>query len=286
MKNLFVVLFFILSISTMNAQEVVKLWQGVPPTSNGIVGSEVDQNGRVSNVVDPEMYIYRPQANVDKNMTVIICPGGGYSRLAIDHEGHEFAQWLQKKGITGVVLKYRLPNTHKNVPLEDFHQAIRYIRSTANASMKVGVAGFSAGGHLASTASTHYDSQELRPDFSILFYPVITMGEYTHQGSKNNLLGEKPSANDLHYYSNETQVKSTTPPAILLLSDDDKAVPPQNSVMYYEALKQNNVPATMYIFPVGGHGWGMRSSYEYHTQMLHLLEKWLNDLYPNQESAK
>lgn len=281
-KKLLLFLFSIIAVSTMNAQEIVKLWNENPPTDNGITGTEVDENNRISNVSAPEMFIYKPNLAIDRNIAVVICPGGGYSRLAIDHEGYDFAKWLQSLGITGVVLKYRLPNQHKTVPLEDLQQAIRYAKknlsSKDSSALKVGVAGFSAGGHLASTGSTHFDGQDTRPDFSILFYPVITMGEYTHQGSKSNLLGETPSANDVMFYSNETQITELTPPTILLLSDDDNAVPSMNSIMYYEALKQNNVPATMYIFPEGGHGWGMRPNFKYHTEMLQLLKHWLQDL--------
>lgn len=281
-KRVLFVLFSIFVINAMNAQEVIKLWDTNPPTDNGITGNESDNNNRVSNVSQPEIFIYRPSSSVDKNMAVVICPGGGYSVLAIDHEGYDFAKWLQSLGITGVVLKYRLPNQHKTVPLEDLQQAIRYVKHNLikkdSANIKVGVAGFSAGGHLASTGSTHFNGQDTQPDFSILFYPVITMGEYTHQGSKNNLLGENPSANDVMYYSNETQVSEFTPPTILLLSDDDKAVPPMNSIMYYEALKEYDRPATMYIFPEGGHGWGMRPDFKYHKEMLQLLKNWLEDI--------
>lgn len=281
MKKLLLVLFSILTITTMNAQEVVKLWPGNPPTDNEIMGDEVDVNNRISNVNTPELFIYKANPLNDRNIAVVICPGGGYTRLAMDHEGHDFAKWLQSIGITGVILKYRLPNKHKNVPLEDLQQAMRFAKNrlakNASSPLKVGVAGFSAGGHLASTGSTHLDDKETRPDFSILFYPVITMGEYTHQGSKDNLLGENPSASDVMYYSNETMVTEFTPPTILLLSDDDGAVPSMNSIMYYSALKQNKVPATMYIFPTGGHGWGMRPDFKYHDEMLRLLKNWIEE---------
>lgn len=275
-KKLLVVLLSVFAISTMSAQEVVKLWGGNPSVNNGLT-----DNNQVSNDSDPEIFIYKPDLSIDRNIAVVICPGGGYGGLAINHEGHEFAKWFQAQGITGIVLKYRLPKHVKTIPLDDLQQAIQYTRknlSRNDTPIKVGVAGFSAGGHLASTASTHFNEQGTRPDFSILFYPVITMGEYTHQGSKNNLLGENPSANDVMFYSNETQITELTPPTILLLSDDDKAVLPMNSIMYYERLKQNNIPATMYIFPEGGHGWGMKSSFKYHTEMLLLLKHWLQDL--------
>lgn len=287
MKNFFITLMLSACMLNMNAQTTIRLWEGNPPTDNGLTGQEVIAEGRVSGVSVPEMIVYLPDQAVNKKIAVIICPGGGYTRLAMDHEGHQFAKWLQSQGIAGIVLKYRMPNQHKEVPLEDFHQAIRYVRSKAvewnivNANMesKIGVAGFSAGGHLAATASTHYDSSELRPDFSILFYPVITMGQYTHEGSRSNLLGENRTAKDVLYYSNETRIDEHTPPAILLLSDDDKSVPSINSVMYYESLKEKNVPATMYIFPEGGHGWGMRQNFKYHNQMLSLLKSWLEKFY-------
>ncbi|MBB4034510.1 acetyl esterase/lipase [Dysgonomonas hofstadii] len=256
----------------MHAQKTVKLWEGNPPTNNELE----NQN--------PELTIYSPETASNTGMAVVICPGGGYSGLAMDHEGKQVGEWLIKQGITGIVLKYRLPNKHKGVPLEDAQQAIRYVREHAKELNinpdKIGIAGFSAGGHLASTASTHYATYgtSTRPDFSILFYPVITMEVATHGGSKKNLLGDNPSVSDVYMFSNEKQVNTNTPPTILLLSDDDKSVLPVNSTLYYDALKRNDIPATMYIFPEGGHGWGMRENFKYHKQMLELLGMWLKDM--------
>lgn len=277
---------FILFTANMQAQTVIKLWEGNPPVSNEITEPESynEDGGRISNVSVPTITIFSPPKEINNKMAVIICPGGGYTILASHHEGTEFAQWLNTQGITAFVLKYRLPNKHKTVPLDDAQQAIRYVREHAqelNIDVnKVGIAGFSAGGHLASTASTHYDvpGTNVRPDFSILFYPVITMGEATHKGSRKNLFGENPSSDDIYLYSNEKQINKDTPPAILLLSDDDKTVLPVNSTSYYDALKSNNVSASMYIFPEGGHGWGMRKSFKYHQQMLDLLQMWLSDI--------
>ncbi len=273
LKNvLFLNAIFFLFAMNINAQNTVKLWKGAPPTNNGLE----NQN--------PELTIYSPSASQNTGIAIIICPGGGYSGLAMDHEGKQVGEWLVKQGITGIVLKYRLPNKNKNVPLEDAQQAIRYARENAKElninPEKVGILGFSAGGHLASTASTHFSTQgtSTRPDFSILFYPVITMETATHGGSRRNLLGENPSETDIYMFSNEKQVNTNTPPTILLLSDDDKSVLPVNSTLYYDALKRNNVPATMYIFPEGGHGWGMRDSFKYQTQMRELLAMWLNDV--------
>lgn len=277
---------FLLFAMNVSAQKVVKLWDGNPPASNEIKEAEVVERdgGWISNVSVPEMYIYLPEKAKNTGAAVVICPGGGYSGVAIAHEGHDMAKWLNTKGIAGIVLKYRMPNKHKEIPLADAQQAIRYVRDNAKEMginpNKIGISGFSAGGHLASTASTHYATTgtSTRPDFSILFYPVITMDVSTHGGSKVNLLGDRPSLSDIYTFSNEKQVNSNTPPAILLLSDDDTAVPPANSYQYYDALKKNNVPAAMYIFPEGGHGWGMRENFKYHTQMLTLLEMWLNDI--------
>ena len=285
-KISFICFSLLLFVTNMNAQKVVKLWDGNPPTNSELsVEEKVERNGDwISDISVPEMYVYTPDKSVNTGLAVVIFPGGGYAGVAINHEGHEFAKWLNTKGISGIVVKYRMPNKHKEVPLDDAQQAMRYVREHAKElgvnPNKIGVAGFSAGGHLASTVSTHYATSgtSTRPDFSILFYPVITMDVATHGGSRNNLLGNKPSASDLHVYSNEKQVGINTPPAILLLSDDDKVVLPVNSTLYYDALKRNDVPATMYIFPEGGHGWGMRPSFAYHTQMLTLLEMWLNDI--------
>lgn len=276
----------IFTCTTMNAQKTVKLWETNPPTSNEITKAEkYERNGYwVTDVSSPELAIYQTDKAKNTRMAVVICPGGGYAGLSILHEGEQFAKWLNGQGITAFVLKHRMPNKHKEVPLDDAQQAIRYVRSHASEfdidANKIGIAGFSAGGHLAATASTHYTTEGVstRPDFSILFYPVITMGKDTHGGSRSNLLGDNPLPADIQFFSNEKQVNANTPPAILLLSDDDKAVPTTNSVFYYESLKRNNIPATMYIFPEGGHGWGMNIDFKYHSQMLELLGMWLKTM--------
>ena len=285
-RYLFLILLLCCSMFYSNAQTIINLWDSIPPTDNGLTEPEITENGFVSRISNPEIIVYLPDSIKNKKKVVIICPGGAYAGLAIDHEGRQFAEWLNAEGITAVILKYRMPNGHKEVPLDDFHQAMRYVKSKSvewnivdeNMQTKIGIAGFSAGGHLASAASTHYASSELRPDFTILFYPVITMGNYTHEGSRDNLLGENPSANDVMYYSSEDHINRQTPPAILLLSDDDTLVIPKNSIMYYDALKKNEIPSTMYVFPEGGHGWGMRSDFKYHQEMLILLKHWLDKI--------
>lgn len=277
----------VIIISTMNmsAQEIVKLWENGVPTDNKLKEPEkMEDAGRwFTNVSAPELHIYKAEKNV-AGKAIIICPGGGYGGLAFGHEGIDVAQWLNGKGITAIVLKYRMPNKHWQVGVEDGQQAMRYVRDNAVRLgidvNKVGIMGFSAGGHLAAIASTHYaiEGTNTRPDFSILFYPVITMNKATHGGSRRNLLGDNPSEFDMHRFSLEEQVTVNTPPTILLLSDDDPSVPTYNSTAYYEALNKNKIPATMYIFPVGGHGWGFKKEFKYHDEMKVLLGKWLDDL--------
>ena len=273
----------VFSIAVIEAQQVIKLWETAPTESNELTGEEIVRNdgASVSNVSVPTLTVYLPEKNSRTGMAVVICPGGGYAGLAFEHEGTMVAKWLNKEGIAAFILKYRMPNKHKNIPLSDAQQAIRYVRAHATeydiSASKIGICGFSAGGHLASTVSTHFTTSGVssRPDFSILYYPVVSMMEATHGGSRTNLLGDNPSPTDIYTFSNEKQVNVNTPPAILFLSDDDKVVVPENSLKYYEALKQNNIPAAMYIFPTGGHGWGFRDGYTYYKQMTELLSAWL-----------
>jgi acetyl esterase/lipase len=273
-RTVLLTLFSAAILFTVEAQTIVKLWDIYPPDES------VKQASPDLSAANPEITVYLPAASANKHKAVIICPGGGYGGLAIDHEGHQAAKWLNEQGYAGIVLKYRLPNKkYKTIPLEDVQNTFRYVRSKAKEWNidEVGVAGSSAGGHLAATASTLYTDSITRPDFSILFYPVITTDKaFRHGGSFINLLGENPSDADLHRYSPEKQVNAQTPPAILLLSDDDKGVLPENSILYYQALKRNNIPAAMYIFPTGGHGWGMKDTFKHKNEMLALLKSWLD----------
>lgn len=280
-----VISFFIgLFISTMIfAQQPIEisLWPDGMPNSNGLTGTEEDlEGGRVANVVNPSIAVYRPEK--PNGMTIIMCPGGGYARLAMGHEGHDMAAWFTTQGITYVVLKYRMPNGHYEVPLSDAEQAIRIVRQHAAEwninPHRIGIMGASAGGHLAASLATLYSSQETRPDFQVLFYPVISMKEgVTHAGSRVNLIGEKPSAELEKKYSLEQQVNAQTPQAFIMLSSDDGAVPPANSLGYYEALLKNHVPATLHAYPIGGHGWGFRDNFTYKRQWTGELEKWLRE---------
>lgn len=282
MKTKLFIISLIIPFYTMAKPLEVKIWQNGAPNSNGINTPEVVESIRVGNVSDPSMYVYLPTDTKKITSAIIICPGGGYNWLSMVREGSEVAEWLNGLGITAVVLKYRLPNGHHDVPLSDAQEALRIVRKRATEwninPNKVGILGFSAGGHLASTVSTQFVDNETRPDFTILFYPVISMdSSFTHQGSRNSLIGKNPSADMIKKYSNELNVTPQTPPCYITLSDDDKSVPSRNSVEFYKALKKNGITATMYIFPYGGHGGGLRTNFEYHKQWLDLLEMWLKD---------
>ncbi len=222
----------------------------------------------------PEVIVYPAPADKNTGAAIVICPGGGYGGHAINHEGHDIAKWCNSHGITGVIVKYRLgvKNPHP-VPLGDAQRALRWTRANAKEwgvdADRVGILGFSAGGHLASTAGTHFDlgivdskdpidTQSCRPDFMVLVYPVITMTDpYTHKGSRSNLLGKNPDAKLIDLLSNEKQVTPKTPPTFLVHTTEDTAVPPENSALFYLALCRNKVPAELHSYEKGQHGLGL-----------------------------
>lgn len=274
----------LLSVATMlSAQNTFELplWPAGAPNSNGLTGTEEDlEGGRVANVIKPSITVYK--ADKPNGVAIIMCPGGGYARLAMNHEGHDMAPWLNAQGITYIVLKYRMPNGHYEVPLSDAEQAIRLVRQHAKEwnirPDRIGIMGASAGGHLAASLATLYSSNETRPDFQILFYPVISMVPgVTHGGSRQNLLGNNPSQELEDNYTLEKQVNERTPQAFIMLSADDGAVPPANGIHYFEALLQHQVPATLHVYPTGGHGWGFRDAFTYKRQWTGELEKWLRE---------
>jgi acetyl esterase/lipase len=271
---------------------VLPLWPNGAKESNGITAPEIVENQHsITNISEGNISVQLPEGTKATGVAVVICPGGGYIAEAAFHEGFQFADWLNQQGIAAIVLKYRLPNGHTEIPLADAKQAMRMVRAHAAEwkidPNKIAVAGFSAGGHLASTLGTHFDlgnpsASDLleryssRPDMLILFYPVISMQNgVTHAGSRSNLLGNAPSEELINFYSNALQVKENTPPTILLLSDDDNAVPPLNSIEFYLALKAKNIPASMAIFPTGGHGWGMRTNISFWQEWRAFLLDWL-----------
>ncbi|MAN85442.1 MAG: esterase [Algoriphagus sp.] len=271
-------LFIFFSISVLAQNYIISLWKGNPPLQITSGSQEVSiQEGilRISNVQIPSIEVYLPTKQIATGQAVVIFPGGGYGILAYDWEGTDFAKWLNSQGIAGIVVKYRLPISQslinpKEVPLLDAQRALRLVRHHAEIwnidPEKVGVMGFSAGGHLASTLSTQFsyelertkdkiDNISARPDFSILVYPVITFqDQYTHGGSRKNLLGEKPSQELIDRFSNEKNVNANTPPTFLVHAQDDLAVPVENSILYYQALRANEVSASLHLYPSGGHG--------------------------------
>ena len=264
--------------------ETILLWENSKaPHSNGLEGEAYNEKPyRLVNTTKAVLYVYNADQSKATGQAVVICPGGGYGKLSMDQEGFIMAQWLAKNGIAAFVLEYRLPNGHKEVPLEDAVEAIRVVRKKAKKfnidPAKVGIMGFSAGGHLAASAS-NLPAVESRPNFSILFYPVITANDYTtHRGSFRNLLGKKHSEQEAEKWSMEKCVDANTPPTILILSDDDTTVPAAGSAMYYAALRYHGVKASMYVFPEGGHGWGNYDTFSYQKEWQHLLLRWLNEL--------
>lgn len=241
------------------------LWPNGAPGAQGTAPEDV-----------PTLTIYRPASRVSHGSAMLICPGGGYAHLA-DHEGHPVALWLNSLGITAGVLKYRLgPKYHHPVELGDAARGLRTLRAHAAEldldPKRIGVLGFSAGGHLASTLSTHFDDGKpdaadpiervsSRPDLSVLIYPVISFTtEYVHAGSRKNLLGDAPSPELMELLSNEKQVTAQTPPAFLVATSEDKAVPMENSLLYALALRKAHVPVELHVYEKGPHGFGLATN--------------------------
>jgi len=281
-KKSFLSLIFILGITNLSQaqNQVIPLWKVIPQEIKAPDYTEKEdiKDGKVqstSQVSIPTLSVFLPKGIKQNQTAVVIFPGGGYTHLAIDKEGTKVAEWFNSQGIVAFVLKYRLPNnlimTNKTVgPLQDAQEAIRVIRLNAAVwnidPNKIGVMGFSAGGHLASTLSTHYDDRvyetsskiSARPDFSLLIYPVISMeNDITHKGSQISLLGENASQQDIDLFSNEKKVTAQTPPAFLIHATDDNVVLPENSINYYLALKKNGVTAELHLYEKGGHGFGL-----------------------------
>jgi acetyl esterase/lipase len=283
MKNLLLATALtLLAAPDLLAQTTIPLYPGAIPNAKASTVKETSltlANGgvRISNVVAPTLTVFRPAPDQANGTAVIICPGGGYARLSIDHEGYDVARRLADWGITAFVLKYRLPNAESQLdkstaPLLDAQQALRLVRQRAKEyalnPARVGIMGFSAGGHLASTAGTHFtkpvgddkSGTSVRPDFQVLIYPVISFSDsLMHAGSRTNLLGAAPTAEQLRLYSNELQVSARTPPTFLVHAQDDKTVKVQNSLRFYEACLHHRVPVEMHLYPQGGHGFGLHN---------------------------
>lgn len=280
MKNILLLLFLSSLSYVLLAQDMVLplFPEGIPCVSENEMQVKENNNGsqrRISQVQTPELAVYLPAKSVANGTSVVICPGGGYTLLAWDWEGSWMAKWFNEMGVAAFVLKSRLPRWESEeckdkVALMDAQRAMRLVRSKATEwrldPERIGIMGFSAGGHLASTASTHFDAGDAqaslavdrfssRPDFSILMYPVVSMDTtIAHMGSRRNLIGTNPSAEMEEYYSNEKQITAETPPALLIHADNDRSVIPENSVAYYLGLRKHGIPAALHIFESGGHG--------------------------------
>ena len=217
--------------------------------------------------------------STNTHTAIVLCPGGGYARLSMSNEGYDWVPFFHSLGITPIVLEYRMPHGDPTIPVGDAEKAMRTVRKRAVEwginPRRVGIMGFSAGGHLASTITVSNDSL-VRPDFSVLFYPVVSMCEdYMHRRSHNELLGDDASEEVNQRYSAERHVSDTTPPVFLALSGDDRTVYPLNSIRFYEAMLAKNRPCALHLYPTGRHGWGFRQTFTYHQQMTSELTAWL-----------
>lgn len=280
-KSITIAVLFAISLS-INAQPIIPLYKGKVPNSIENAEQEVKNVNdagqvRYSKVTQPTLEIHLPDKDKATGTAIIIIPGGGYGIVSYSHEGANIAREFNKMGIAAFILKYRLPSdkimADKTIgPLQDAQQAIRTVRMRAKEwgvdTARVGIIGFSAGGHLASTAGTHFEKAvienrenvNLRPDFMILMYPVISLTEgLMHKGSRDNLIGPTPDSQLINLYSNDTQVTEKTPPTMLIHAGDDKTVKVENSIRFYESLLKCGVPAEMHIYPKGGHGFGVNN---------------------------
>ncbi|MBC7408158.1 MAG: alpha/beta hydrolase [Arcicella sp.] len=292
MKKLLIIMSLLSTMTYVKAQQEMPLYPNEVPNYKSVPNTqkfETDKNGilRISEVTVPTLTVYAPPKGKSNGTSVIICPGGGYRVLAALHEGSDVAKEFNKMGVTAFVLKYRIPDEKAQVdksiaPLQDAQQAIRVIRKNAikygiNPN-KIGIIGFSAGGHLAATASTHFlkpvgenaDETSVRPDFSILIYPIISFKEFGRNSSSDQLIGKNPTTQMIDLYSNEMQVTKETPPVFLVHAGDDTSVPVKNSLIYYEACQKNGVSANLVIYPKGGHGFGLNNK--------STKEKWMDNV--------
>lgn len=294
------IVFFLCLAALLRSQVItLPLYNEAVPNSNGVIIDEVFAHEdiiRIKGVQNPGIAVYLPSKRLATGQAVVICPGGGYHILAYDLEGTDIAAYLNSIGVAAIVLKYRLP-TYGNVtepykvPLMDAQRAMRLVRMHApewniNAE-KIGIMGFSAGGHLASTLGTHFDNGNAlaadsveriscRPDFMILVYPVISMRiPVTHRGSREALLGMRPDSSRVDFFSNELQVTGNTPQAFIIHAVNDKAVPVDNSLLMAEALRKNKIPVELHIVDSNRHGFGLGSDDPYLATWTHNLKAWL-----------
>jgi acetyl esterase/lipase len=286
MKRLFSLLLLVAAMPALAQQYqfgqdmYVKIWDDKDaPHSNHITARETNRNNVIFNTTSTELYIFKANPEKATGQAIVVIPGGAYACVCIEGEGYMMGKWLAEQGITAAVLKYRLPNGHSEVPLEDAVEALRTVRKMSGElgidPKKVGVMGSSAGGHLAAYAST-LAPEEDKPNFTVLFYPVITSQEdVTHRDTFLNLVGRKSTDYERAFFSLDTRVTRTTPPAIIFHSDGDRVVPPVSASRYYNALKKHGIKAELHIYPNGWHGWVMRKDYEQYDKWQRSLLEWL-----------
>lgn len=278
-------IFFLASCNKQPAPQIVNLWENDPPVSNNLALPEsTDSEYWIYNVNVAKLHVYKASNN-KSGKSVIICPGGGYYGLNMIYEGTEWARWFQQRGVTAIVLKYRTANGVTDVPFDDMKQTFRYMQTNAEElgvdPDKIGVVGFSAGGHLAAYASTLMMQEEptMHPAFCVLVYSVITMeDEFTEKDSRKNLLGENLSEEEKTKYSFEKQITKKTPPTLIFANVDDDLVPVQNSEIYADSLMNKGIPVDIIVYPYGGHGWGSKAEFDQTDNMAQKMEDWVLDL--------
>lgn len=298
MKKLSILVIAVLLMpAKTKAQEFIPLWpKGKMPNSKGMKLTDSISNERIHRVGTPGMYAFFPSIQENKGAAVLICPGGGYERLAYVVSGTQLAKWFNTMGISAFVLNYRLPNSpdlkeREKGPLQDAQRALKTIAANAGKwkidTARIGIQGSSAGGHLASLAGTasmdisviqdSLDNYPYKPHFMILVSPVIDMGSLAHKGSRKNLLGEQPDSARISRYSSQLQVNAGTPPTFIVLAANDKSVNPENSLLFYQALLRNNIPSALHIFPQGGHAIALRNNPGSTELWTVLCEEWLKE---------
>ena len=271
----------LMTFTFVSAQQEIKLYPKGAKESSELQNPESFRDKEfIMNISDARMYAYPADKEIANGTAVLICPGGGYGGVSQVKEGSEFAEWFNKLGVTAFVLYYRMPNGHHSIPLKDAQTAMEFIHKRAKEwnidKKKIGIMGFSAGGHLASTVGTHFKTKKQRPAFMILGYPVVTMDStYTNTGSRINLLGKNPSDELVKFYSSELQVTKKTPPTFMVHAKDDGAVPIANSRNLLKALHDNAVDAELLEYDKGGHGFGMRKRGIPADNWTDLLKIWL-----------
>lgn len=298
MKIFSLILFQFCFIVSMYSQQFIPLWpSGKIPNSRGMQLEHIEERERITQVSEPGMYVFFTSKDDNKGSAVLICPPGGYAKLSYNIAGFQFAKWLNTLGINAFVLIYRLPTSpdlieREKGSIQDAQRAMKIIRANSTAwhinTSKIGVMGASAGGHLASTLGTQpsdyslvkdsVDAFSYDPNFMILISPVISMGKYAHQGSRDNLLGNNTTEENVGYYSTEQQVTRNTPPTFIVVAQNDPVVNPMNSLLFYQAMLKNEIPGSLHVFPQGEHSIALQNFPRSVNLWTTLCEEWLRNI--------